>query len=104
MNLYLKCGLTGATLLGTCAYAQEKVKNALPNVIFLVADDLGYGDLSCYGMDRIQTPHVDGLSSNGILFYQCPFRSGHEYPFALFCLPVNYSWRREDTGCLRVMP
>lgn len=30
MNLYLKCGLTGATLLGTCAYAQEKVKNALP--------------------------------------------------------------------------
>ncbi len=98
MNLYLKCGLTGATLLGTCAYAQEKVKNALPNVIFLVADDLGYGDLSCYGMDRIQTPHVDGLSSNGIRFTNAHSVAATSTPSRYSLFTGHYSWRREDTG------
>lgn len=39
-----------------------------PNVIFLVADDLGYGDLSCYGATRVETPNVDGLAQHGVRF------------------------------------
>ena len=37
-----------------------------PNVILLVADDLGYGDLSCYGATSVSTPHVDRLAASGV--------------------------------------
>jgi arylsulfatase A-like enzyme len=43
--------------------AQEK-----PNIIFILADDLGYGDLSCYGAKDIQTPAIDKLAENGYMF------------------------------------
>jgi uncharacterized sulfatase len=39
-----------------------------PNVIFILADDLGYGDLGCYGQKRIQTPHIDALAKEGMRF------------------------------------
>ncbi len=41
---------------------------ARPNVLFILADDLGYGDLGCYGQTRIQTPQVDRLAQEGIRF------------------------------------
>jgi N-acetylgalactosamine-6-sulfatase len=41
-----------------------------PNVIFILADDLGWGDLSCYGHQRLRTPHLDKLASQGTLFTQ----------------------------------
>ncbi|MBI5083091.1 MAG: arylsulfatase [Acidobacteria bacterium] len=41
-----------------------------PNVILVVADDLGYGDLGCYGQKRIQTPHIDRLAAEGMRFTQ----------------------------------
>jgi len=40
----------------------------LPNIIFIMADDLGYGDLGCYGQQRIQTPHIDRLAREGMRF------------------------------------
>ena len=39
-----------------------------PNVIYILADDLGYGDLSCYGQKKLQTPHIDRLASEGLKF------------------------------------
>lgn len=44
--------------------------NAAPNVLFILADDLGYGDLGCYGQSQIQTPHLDHLAANGTRFTQ----------------------------------
>lgn len=41
-----------------------------PNVIFILADDLGWGDLSCYGHQRLKTPHLDKLAAQGTLFTQ----------------------------------
>ncbi|MCB1120996.1 MAG: arylsulfatase [Verrucomicrobiae bacterium] len=41
-----------------------------PNIIFIMADDLGYGDLGCFGSDKIQTPHVDQLAKEGTRFTQ----------------------------------
>ncbi|MDP6361145.1 MAG: arylsulfatase [Planctomycetota bacterium] len=41
-----------------------------PNIIYILADDLGYGDLGCYGQKDIQTPHVDQLAKAGIRFTQ----------------------------------
>lgn len=41
---------------------------ARPNIVFLLFDDLGYGDLGCYGQEKIETPNIDALASRGILF------------------------------------
>ncbi len=41
-----------------------------PNIIFIMADDLGYGDLGCYGQDLIQTPNIDQLAREGTRFTQ----------------------------------
>ena len=41
-----------------------------PNIIYILADDLGYGDVSCYGQDKFMTPHIDSLASGGMKFTQ----------------------------------
>ncbi|QDU61435.1 Arylsulfatase [Planctomycetes bacterium Pan216] len=50
------------------ARADAKPKVAKPNVIYILADDLGYGDLSSYGQDKLQTPNIDRLASEGMKF------------------------------------
>src|SRR5947207_11679282 len=42
-----------------------------PNIIFILADDLGYGELSCYGQQKFQTPNIDRLAAEGMKFTQC---------------------------------
>lgn len=51
--------------IGLYVTAQQK-----PNVIFILADDMGYGDLGCYGQTLIETPNIDKLASGGIRFTQ----------------------------------
>ena len=45
-------------------------ESRLPNIVFIMADDLGYGDLGCYGQKRIQTPNIDRLAKEGMRFTQ----------------------------------
>ena len=42
-----------------------------PNVIIILSDDVGYGDLGCYGQKLIQTPHLDHLAAGGMRFTNC---------------------------------
>ncbi|NWK56540.1 arylsulfatase [Verrucomicrobiaceae bacterium N1E253] len=56
----------------------------LPNVIFIMADDLGYNHLSVYGQQRLQTPHIDSLASAGIRF-------NHAYAGCTVCGPSRSS-------------
>lgn len=52
------------------AATPAKAKKA-PNVVFIIADDLGYGELSCYGQEKFQTPNIDRLALQGMRFTQC---------------------------------
>jgi arylsulfatase A len=56
---------------GGLAFAQlKRPAKRPPNIIFIVADDLGYGDVSCYGQQRFQTPNIDRLATEGMKFTQ----------------------------------
>ncbi|HOK24946.1 MAG TPA: arylsulfatase [Bacteroidales bacterium] len=56
-------------LTGTFASCSTGRNNKeLPDIVFIIADDLGYGDLSCYGQKKFQTPNIDRLASEGMLF------------------------------------
>lgn len=71
--------VAGAVLLTSCVNSKTESATAnmsgkKPNVIFIMADDLGYGDLSCYGQKKFQTPNIDRLALNGMRFTQ--FYSG----------------------------
>ncbi|XP_002739253.1 arylsulfatase A-like [Saccoglossus kowalevskii] len=51
-------------------YFIDKCKTAEPNIVILFADDVGYGDLGCYGHPTTSTPHLDKLAANGLLLTQ----------------------------------
>ena len=59
-------------LLTTCADEQADGNDATtpPNIVYILADDLGYGDLSCYGQTLFSTPNIDRLAAEGLLFTQ----------------------------------
>lgn len=65
--------VAGEVLVPESAQPQDQRR---PNILFIIVDDLGYGDLSCYGAPDLQTPHIDALFDEGIRFDQfyanCP--------------------------------
>lgn len=79
--------ILGSTILAVSCNSTEtsnKEKETLPNIVLIYVDDLGYGDLSCYGGTGIATPHVDKLAAEGIRFTQA-------YSAAATCTPSRYS-------------
>ena len=56
--------------IDTAQCEESAKKSRVPNIIFIFADDLGWGDLSCYGKDRFKTENLDKLASEGTLFTQ----------------------------------
>ncbi len=74
---YLVCcvGSVGWATLPTHAQSAKS-----PNIIILLADDLGYGDLSCYGSQSVETPHLDSLAAEGMRF-------SHFYTGSAVCTP-----------------
>lgn len=57
-------------LLGCHTQSKETVQNKKTNIVYILADDLGYGDLSCYGQEKFSTPNIDQLAADGLLFSQ----------------------------------
>ncbi len=70
--MYSKLRILGAIvvamLFNACSSPQNKAEK--PNIIYILADDLGYGELGCYGQELIETPHIDQLAAEGMLFSQ----------------------------------
>lgn len=63
---------------------QRREKEEKPNIVIIYIDDLGYGDLSCYGAKALKTPHIDELANNGLLFTDA-------HSAASTCTPSRYS-------------
>lgn len=94
----LLCIATGVgALSGANAYAQDLHR---PNVVIIVADDLGYGDLSCYGATSIQTPGMDRIASEGIRFTQGYCTAATSTPSRYSLLTGLYPWTNKDAKIL----
>jgi arylsulfatase A-like enzyme len=72
----------------------------LPNIVLIYADDLGYGDVGCYGATRVQTPHVDRLAREGLRFTDAHAAAATCTPSRYAMLTGEYAWRRKGTGVL----
>ena len=68
-----------------------------PNIIVIVADDLGYGDLSCYGAQRVSTPTVDSLAENGVRLTNMHACASTSTPSRYGLLTGEYPFRRTGT-------
>ncbi|WP_237607466.1 arylsulfatase [Roseimaritima sediminicola] len=68
-----------ALLASSSALAADR-----PNIVFILADDLGYGEVGCYGQEKIKTPHLDRLAEQGMRFLQ-------HYTGAPVCAPARCS-------------
>ncbi|MCU0918144.1 MAG: sulfatase-like hydrolase/transferase [Planctomycetes bacterium] len=64
------CGRAAALTLPVALTQAGTAKQAKPNFVFILADDLGWGDLGCYGNREIRTPNLDRLAAQGLLFTQ----------------------------------
>jgi arylsulfatase A-like enzyme len=74
---------------------------ATPNIVLIYADDLGYGDLGCYGSKAIKTPHLDRLAANGIRFTDAYATSATCTPSRYGLLTGNYPWRKKGNNILQ---
>ena len=57
-----------ALTLGTTAFGERANKTIKPNIVYILADDLGYGHLGCYGQKEIKTPNIDRMAAEGMKF------------------------------------
>jgi arylsulfatase A-like enzyme len=80
-------------LNASCSQAQPK-----PNVIIIYADDLGYGDVGCYGAARVKTPNIDRMAKKGLVFTNAHSTSATSTPSRYSLLTGEYAWRRPGTG------
>lgn len=84
-----------------CSSKQNNIENRVankPNVVIIYIDDLGYGDVSCYGSETIKTPNIDNLASTGILFTNGHSSSASCTPSRFSMLTGGYAFRQEGTG------
>ena len=94
MNRSIYGGLAAISFFSACTPSQKQKKEepSKPNIVYILADDLGYGDLSCYGQQKFKTPNIDKLARQGMLFTQ-------HYAGCAVCAPSRSSLMTgQDTG------
>jgi arylsulfatase A-like enzyme len=85
--------LTAACLCLTAVLAADK-----PNIIVIMADDLGYGDVGCYGATAVQTPNIDRLAKEGLRFTSGYCSASTCTPTRFSLLTGTYAFRQKGTG------
>lgn len=103
--MILRVTITSILMLAaTLVTASER----LPNIILIMADDLGYGDLGCYGSPVNRTPHIDGLAEDGIRFTDfyasSPICTPSRASLLTACYPRRTGLHEAETGHWVLIP
>ena len=91
----------GTALVGCGQTGKEQPKT---NVVFILADDLGWGDISCYGQQLFSTPNIDAIASNGLRFTQCYSGTTVSAPSRSCLITGTHSGHTYIRGNLKVPP
>jgi arylsulfatase A-like enzyme len=84
----------GATVLTSAAHAAAPApKAAKPNIVFILADDIGYGDFGCYGAVKVKTPNIDRLAKRGMRFIDAHSPAAVCTPSRYALMTGQYAWR-----------
>ncbi|MFP4061005.1 MAG: sulfatase-like hydrolase/transferase [Bacteroidales bacterium] len=103
MMKYWPIFLSPAIMMGSCSSpdkdkSDKTEKKVKPNILFIMADDLGYNDLSCYGSMQVKTPHLDSLATDGIKFTRFYSASAVSTPsrasILTGCYPLRFDIRQ----------
>ncbi|MFI3332019.1 MAG: sulfatase-like hydrolase/transferase [Rikenellaceae bacterium] len=89
---------TPALILGSCA--QQTEEPSRPNVIVIIADDLGYGDLGVYGATAVSTPNLDRLANEGVCFDNGYATSATSTPSRYAMFTGMYPWKNQNAKIL----
>ena len=92
-----KISILSVLPLAAACSQSEQLK---PNVLLIIADDLGIGDVSAYDYGKIPTPNIDDLAENGILFNNAYATSATSTPSRYGLMTGMYPWRNSDVKIL----
>jgi arylsulfatase A-like enzyme len=87
-----------ATVLVGMRHVQAAMPAARPNIVFIMSDDVGYGDLGCYGAQRVKTPNLDRIAREGVRFTDAHAPASVCTPTRFAFLTGKYAWRQPGTG------
>jgi arylsulfatase A-like enzyme len=89
-----------STSLPLLAGARAAAAAKLPSIVYMYADDLGYGDVGCYGATRVKTPNLDRAAASGIRFTHAHSSSATCTPSRYSLMTGEYAFRQKGTGVL----
>jgi arylsulfatase A-like enzyme len=95
---FLKMSASGCLALAATGLPPAPARR--PNIVLIYADDLGYGDVSCYGATAIRTPNIDRLAAEGRRFVNAHAPAATCTPSRYALLTGEYAWRKKGTNIL----
>jgi arylsulfatase A-like enzyme len=94
-------GMAGAAVAAGKGIGQTSARaERKPNIVVILSDDVGYGDLTCYGGVHVNTPHLDGLAASGLRFTNGHSDAATCTPSRYALLTGSYAWRHDGVQVL----
>jgi len=87
-------------LLGLVGMGAGPRRETRPNIVLIMSDDVGYGDVGCYGATKVKTPNIDRLAAQGLRFTDAHATSSTCTPSRYSLMTGEYAFRRKGTGVL----